>query len=117
MTRNQQTKNTGDSLPTVHLMKNKSLTFTQHGNEETGKKKSVKPQLSTFAGNQIGHWNTFVQHGKHIAITARKWDTSPKYANPKQTDSWPETDHIQYVNRINRIDFYKTILLDQGKPI
>ena len=33
------------------------------------------------------------------------------------TESWPEIDHIQSVNSINRIDFYKAILLVQGQPI
>ena len=33
------------------------------------------------------------------------------------TESWPEIDHIQSVNGINRIDFYKAILLVQGQPI
>ena len=32
-------------------------------------------------------------------------------------ESWPEIDHIQSVNGINRIDFYKAILLVQGHPI
>ena len=33
------------------------------------------------------------------------------------TESWPEIDHIQSVNGINRIDFYKAILLVHGQPI
>ena len=33
------------------------------------------------------------------------------------TESWPEIDHIQSVNAINRIDFYKAMLLVQGQPI
>ena len=33
------------------------------------------------------------------------------------TESWPEIDHIQAVNGINRIDFYKATLLVQGQPI
>ena len=33
------------------------------------------------------------------------------------TESWPEIDHIQSVNGINRVDFYKTILLVDGQPI
>ena len=33
------------------------------------------------------------------------------------TESWPEIDHIQAVNGINRIDFHKAILLVQGQPI
>ena len=32
-------------------------------------------------------------------------------------ESWPEVDHIQSVNGINRVDFYKAILLVQGQPI
>ena len=33
------------------------------------------------------------------------------------TESWPEVDHIQSVNGINRVDFYKAILWVQGQPI
>ena len=33
------------------------------------------------------------------------------------TEPWPEIDHIQSVNGINRVDFYKTILLVHGQPI
>ena len=33
------------------------------------------------------------------------------------TDSWPEIDHIQSVNGINWMDFYKAILFVQGQPI
>ena len=32
-------------------------------------------------------------------------------------ESWPEVDHIQSVNGINRVDFYKAILLVQGQPL
>ena len=31
--------------------------------------------------------------------------------------SWSEIDHIQSLNGINQIDFYKAILLVQGQPI
>ena len=33
------------------------------------------------------------------------------------TESWPEIDHIQSVNGIYRVDFYKVILLVEGQPI
>ena len=33
------------------------------------------------------------------------------------TQPWPEIDHILSVNEINRVDFYKTILLVEGQPI
>ena len=33
------------------------------------------------------------------------------------TESWPEIDHIQSVIGMNRVDFYKTILLVDGQPI
>ena len=33
------------------------------------------------------------------------------------TESGPEIDHVQSVNGINWIDFYKAILLVQGQPI
>ena len=34
-----------------------------------------------------------------------------------RTESWPEIDHIQSVNGINRADFHEPILLVQGQPI
>ena len=33
------------------------------------------------------------------------------------TESWPEIDHFQSVNGMNRVDFYKAILLVDGQPI
>ena len=33
------------------------------------------------------------------------------------TESWPEIDHIESANGINRIDFYKAIQLVEGQPI
>ena len=33
------------------------------------------------------------------------------------TEPWPEIDHIQSVNGVNRVNFYKTILLVHGQPI
>ena len=32
-------------------------------------------------------------------------------------ESWPEIDHIQSVNGINRVDFHKAVSLVEGKPI
>ena len=32
------------------------------------------------------------------------------------TEPWPENDHIQSVNGVNRVDFYKTILLVHCQP-
>ena len=40
-----------------------------------------------------------------------------KPTTDSSTETWPEIDHIQFVNGINRIDFYKAILLVQGQPI
>ena len=37
-------------------------------------------------------------------------------SSDSNTEPWPEIDHIQSVNGINRVDFYKTILLVQGEP-
>ena len=33
------------------------------------------------------------------------------------TEPWPEVDHIQSTNGVNRIDIYKEILLVEGQPI
>ena len=54
--------------------------------------------------------------------TERKWDKSvtriqKEPSTDNNTESRPEIDHIQAVNGINRIDFYKAILLVQGQPI
>ena len=31
------------------------------------------------------------------------------------TEPWPEVDHIQSTNGVNRIDFYKTVILVEGQ--
>ena len=33
------------------------------------------------------------------------------------TEPWPEIDHIQSINGVNCVDFYKAILLVEGQPI
>ena len=38
-------------------------------------------------------------------------------SSDSSTEPWPEIDHIQGVNGVNRIDFYKAILLVHGQPI
>ena len=38
-------------------------------------------------------------------------------SSDSSTEPWPEIDHIQSVNGLNRVDFYKTILLVHGQPI
>ena len=38
-------------------------------------------------------------------------------SSDSNTEPWPEIDHIQSVNGINRFDFYKAILLVHGQPI
>ena len=38
-------------------------------------------------------------------------------SSDSNTEPWPEIDHIQSVNGINRVNFYKTILLVHGQPI
>ena len=38
-------------------------------------------------------------------------------SSDSNTEPLPEVDHIQSVNGINRVDFYKTILLVHGQPI
>ena len=38
-------------------------------------------------------------------------------SSDSSTEPWPENDHIQSVNGVNRVDFYKTILLVHGQPI
>ena len=38
-------------------------------------------------------------------------------SSDSSTEPWPEIDHIQSVNGVNRVDFYKTILLVHGQLI
>ena len=38
-------------------------------------------------------------------------------SSDSSTEPWPEIDHIQSVNGVNRVDFYKTILFVHGQPI
>ena len=38
-------------------------------------------------------------------------------SSDSSTEPWPEIDHIQSVNGVNRVDFYKTIVLVHGQPI
>ena len=38
-------------------------------------------------------------------------------SSDSSTEPWPEIDQIQSVNGVNRVDFYKTILLIHGQPI
>ena len=38
-------------------------------------------------------------------------------SSDSSTEPWPEIDHIQSVNGVNRVDFYKTILLVHDQPI
>ena len=56
----------------------------------------------------------------HFVKACESKTVSRIHKEPKtdsNTDPWPEIDHIQSVNGINRIDFYKKILLVQGQPI
>ena len=56
----------------------------------------------------------------HLAKVCKSKTVSRKNeatSSDSNTEPWPEIDHIQSVNGINRVDFYKTILLIQGQPI
>ena len=39
-----------------------------------------------------------------------------KNETDSSTEQWPEVDHIQSTNGVNRIDFYNAILLVEGQP-
>ena len=41
----------------------------------------------------------------------------PKIVVGANIEPWPEVDYIQSTNGVNRIDFYKAILLVEGHPI
>ena len=57
---------------------------------------------------------------EHVSKVCKSTTVSRVQKEPStdsNTEPWPEIDHIQSVNGINRIDFYKAILLVQGQPI
>ena len=99
------------------------------GNSLTQTGKSFQTEIAIFAANLIGHPNTHVQHGSHNVKITKRRDTArvreTKTVNQipggdetgSNTESWPEVDHIQSVNSVNRIDFYKAIQLVEGQPI
>ena len=58
----------------------------------------------------MGHFNKVF---KSKTVSRVKETTS----SDNNTETWPEIDHNQSVNGINRVDYYKTILLVQGQPI
>ena len=60
--------------------------------------------------NKMGH---FAKVCKSKAVSRIQKEPS----TDSNTGSWPEIDHVQSVNGINRVDFYKAILLVQGQPI
>ena len=115
--------------------KNKSLTHTQHGNERQLKRgrrsygvvthwksnQLVKPNwsLEQICPARRAQCNNCKKMGHFAKICKSK--TVSRIQKEPTTDSniepWPEIDHIQSVNGINRIDFYKVILLVQGQPI
>ena len=57
----------------------------------------------------------------HFAKVCRSKTVNHIREEEEETDSdterWPEIDHIQSVNCVNRVDFYEAILLVEGQPI
>ena len=60
--------------------------------------------------NKMGHFAKVLK-SKTVSRIQKEPSTD------SNVESWPEIDHIQSVNSINRADFYKAILLVQGQPI
>ena len=61
-----------------------------------------------------------LQKDEHFAKVCKSKTVSritEAVSSGSNTEPWPEIDHIQFVNGINRVDFYKTILLVHGQPI
>ena len=57
-----------------------STEFIGHTNQSRKRKtnfteKKIQTAIAASAENQTGQWNTFVQHGRPNALTARRWDT------------------------------------------
>ena len=53
----------------------------------------------------------------HFAKVCRTKTVNRIHDTGSNKESWPEIDHIQSVNGINRVDFYKAILLVEVQPI
>ena len=58
---------------------------------------------------KTGHFAKVCRSRTINRITKEQTDSS--------TETWPEVDHIEQINSVNRIDFYRTILLVENKPI
>ena len=63
--------------------------------------------------------NNCKKMGHFAKVCKSKTVSRIKEATPSDssTKPWPEIDHIQSVNGVNRVDFYKTILLVHSQPI
>ena len=84
-TRNPKSKRPKNTPQVVQHPPNRSVIQTKHGSEKPNSMKKEKFQTETAAsaGNQTGLWSIFAQHGEPNVTTAKRWDTLPKFANPR----------------------------------
>ena len=83
-TKNRE-KNAEKTQQTVHRETNRSDIPTKHENENQllTRREKFQTGIVAFAENRIGNWNRYVRHGGHNATTAKRWDNSPRCANPR----------------------------------
>ena len=124
----QKIKSPEKAHQTVHQKTNRSHIRTTHESErqQCSRRRRYQTEIAVSAENQTGPWSTEARHENNSAIIVRRWDTLPNYAYPE-----PSTGYVKHrgrrataslgrkesVNAINRVDFYKAILLVQGQPI
>ena len=56
---------------------------TRKRKHNSTKKEKFQTEIAASAENQTGQWNIFAQHGEPNATTAKRWNTLPKFANPR----------------------------------
>ena len=72
---------------------------------------------SSSEEDQVGHTKQMPR--RHFANVCRSKlvNRIQEEVTGSNTEPWPEIDHIQSINGVNRVDFCKAILLVEGQPI
>ena len=111
-TKSRRTKSREESPPTALPTENKLLLAGQYGSKTVRQEEGVNPNLSFMwkanldAGARKSQGNFCKKTGHFARVCRRK--TVNRIQKEKETGSnnepWPEVDHIQSVNGVNRID-------------
>ena len=121
-TNKQKTPSSEEQVAYTHPARKRKTT-------ETGKKKSSNRNchfcgktnwsLEHICPAQRAQSSNFKKMGHFAKVCKPKTVNlvQEKPSSDSQTESWPEIGHIQSVNCINWIDFYKATLLVQGQTI